>query len=344
MTSTSAAPFGPAPNLTEHFKQALNMTRNQFQSGSSPLGASTQMGISTPQFSNFGTPQNGAASAALGSGVPGSTPVGIDGNFEMSPALLHHQPSIAPAGGLVNWIKSNSTWIIILSSIVIVGLGLYFFWWKNRKLPEHFTQGQISSQRQMDPIHQRQPFMQQQVRQHELQPTYMNEYSETNQRFNPRPLNQQRQQPQQSPQFMSSMDEKPENIRGNEQQMSQRGAEFANPSFVSQMMPVSTRISSPQSQPQSSQTSVPPPQPQSQPSQQQIQLPISQPQIQIPIPISQPTQPQIQIPISQPTQQQIQIPVSQPTQQQIQIPVSQPTQSIPPPPIVPVSDPNFTAI
>ena len=301
MTSTTATPFGPAPNLTEHFKQALNMTRNQFQSGSNPLGASTQMGVNAPQFSNFGTPQNGISTPV----VPLTTTV--DGNFEAFSTLQQPQ---GHSDGITGWIKSNSTLIIIISSVVIIGLGFYFVWLKYRKSPEHFTQGQvIPARQQIDSSSIGRPFFN------------FNDVSQSqSQQFTPqRPLSQQRP-PQLPPQTMSSIDEKTDNIRGNEQQMSQRGAEFANPSFVSQMIPVSTRISSP-SQPPAQQQQAPQP-----PAQQQFQ---QQPA---------PTQ-AMQIPINQPVPtQSMQIPISQPVPtQSMQIP-------IPPPPIVPVSDPNFTAL
>lgn len=316
MTSTTATPFGPAPNLTEHFKQALNMTRNQFQSGSNPLGASTQMGVNAPQFSNFGTPQNGISTPV----VPLTTTV--DGNFEAFSTLQQPQ---GHSDGITGWIKSNSTLIIIISSVVIVGLGFYFVWLKYRKSPEHFTQGQvIPARQQIDSSSIGRPFFN------------FNDVSQSqSQQFTPqRPLSQQRP-PQLPPQTMSSIDEKTDNIRGNEQQMSQRGAEFANPSFVSQMIPVSTRISSP-SQPPAQQFQQPPVPTQA------MQIPISQPV---------PTQ-AMQIPINQPVPtQSMQIPISQPVPtQSMQIPINQPvpTQSmqipIPPPPIVPVSDPNFTAL
>ena len=290
--ATAAAPFGPAPNLTEHFKQALNMTRNQFQGGSNPLGASTQMGVNAPHLSNFGAPQSGMA----------STPA-VDGNFDL-PSSLHQQQHTS-SNNLLDWVKTNSTWIIIISSAIIVGLGVYFYWWRIRKSTEHFSTGQNLALNQADLVHNRQS-------------NQMDDYSDRTQRFIPqRPLHQQRPQQQtqqnaQNPQPFSSIDEKKDNIRGNEQQMSQRGAEFANPSFVSQMMPISTRISSP---------SQPPSQPQQQ---QSMQIPISQPAQPMQIPISQTTQPT----------QSMQIPVSQ---------LTQPTQSIPPPPIV-SSDPNFTAL
>ena len=306
--SASAAPFGPTPNLTDHFKQALNMTRNQFQSGSNPLGASTQMGINAPQLSNFGAPQSGTMSAQLG----------MDGNFDMS--LIHNQQWIGWAG----WIKSNSKWIIVISLIIIVGLSCYFFWLKYRKSSEFFTQRQST----MTP---RQSMQQGEFTDGNNQ-RFVNMNTQRQQQQHPQQQQQQQQQQQKTfaqqqtfpqsqkiPQSFSSMDEKQDNIRGNEQQMSQRGAEFANPSFISQMMPVSTRISSPQSQPQAQSYAQAPQQTQTLTSMQ--------------IPISQPQAPQTQ------TLTSMQIPISQ------QAPVQS---AIPPPPIVPitapVSDPNFTAL
>jgi FtsZ-interacting cell division protein ZipA len=341
--SASAAPFGPTPNLTDHFKQALNMTRNQFQSGSNPLGASTQMGINAPQLSNFGAPQSGTMSAPT-----------MDGNFDMS--LIHNQQWIGWAG----WIKSNSKWIIVISLIIIVGLSCYFFWLKYRKSSEFFTQRQST----MTP---RQSMQQGEFTDGNNQ-RFVNMNTQRQQQQHPQQQQQQQQQQQKTfaqqqtfpqsqkiPQSFSSMDEKQDNIRGNEQQMSQRGAEFANPSFISQMMPVSTRISSPQSQPQAQSYAQAPQQTQPQSYAQAPQQ--TQPQSYAQAP--QQTQPQsyAQAPQQTQTLTSMQIPISQPQAPQtqtltsMQIPISQqaPVQSaIPPPPIVPitapVSDPNFTAL
>ena len=313
----------PAPNLTEHFKQALNMTKMQYQSGSNPLTSATQMGVNTP-MQNFGS--------------SGLTSVENIGSADMLP--VHEMTNNSNTGGMRGFIHRNSRFIIILSIIVIVGLGLYFFWWKKRKVSENFTQqealgGTRGDRRQISSVYGENGEMNQRTQRISNPRPQLNAVS---QYFN-QPQSQQVQNLQNLPsQFTPSS----ENIRDNEQQMAVRGAEFANPNFVSHMMPVSSRISAPQV--------ISPPPPQTQPShlppqaqlqaqaQPQLQL---QPQIQIPV-----SQPQIQIPISQP---QFQIPISQ-TQsttqsepQQIQLPISP---SVPPPPIThaPVSDPNFTAI
>jgi hypothetical protein len=311
------------PNLTEHFKQALNMTRSQFQSGSTPLNSATQMGVQ--QLNSFGS---GSSSG------PGSGPGGLNSklnttefipenfnNHDMGKSISIVQPE---SNFLVDF-YNNYNKVILIGFIILIGCYAgYVYWWRpkygygnsnNDNLNvEEMTNGIANTE---NTIHRR-PH---DPNSHKLKRVL---------NYNPQlqPQNQPQLQSQFQPQLQSQLQSQPQplndNIRLNEQQMAMRGAEFANPQLVSQMMPVSTRLT------QSTQQVVSPQQP---PVPQQVPQQVHQ---QVPQQIHQQVPQQVSQSVIPPPQINV---VSQPvSNDKIQLTDVNPIQTLP------ISDPNYTAI
>jgi len=320
------------PTLTDHFKQALSMTRAQLQSGPSPLTSASQMGVGNSPFVN---PVNNGLTVNVP--LPPAQEVGVFGSPTTS------EPS-AGNGTFTDILMTYGKWVL-LALIVAGAIGAYF-WWKKRKAVEEdvvegITTNDQSPQRFTRPIQR-----------------FNNNHN------NASPLRLTTTLPPSSiatSPLPPTNNHSPENLRDNEQHSSLRGAEFSNPSMMTtHMIPMSTRV-----KPQEPTQEMPPtdlPRQSIMPSQ-SVQLQQSQPQQpqlqQLP-PVSAPIpqQPQISLPIShQPPPQLVsqQLVSSQPIQPTQLIAPSLPISSQPDNNMsVPVSnlpsqnqtqsDPNFTAI
>jgi hypothetical protein len=328
---------GNVPTLTDHFKQALSMTRSQLQSGPSALASASQMGVNGINGSGTLNPIGSVPAA-----VHPNAALNTLANLNTRPDIVYGAGQGQGQGGLSNpaehsngfmeAIQSYGKWILLLI-IIVAGVGAYF-WWKKR---QGKSKDNVSEEMHVPgrrPIHRTSGGMGGGLGTG-MSITIVSGGGGNNvppppppPSFNPSRFQPSSYQNPQSPQPM------PENLRDNEQQGTARGAEFSNPSMVSHMMPMSTRV-----KPTEQTQNLPPqdisnPQPPrvTQPAQQPLPPPIQTSLPAIP-PVSQPINPPINLPISQPPSHVPDLPISpQPTQ---------PPQSTPPQPNV---DPNFTVV
>lgn len=382
-----------ATTLTDHFKQALNMTRTQLQNGPSPLSSASQMGItsdrllptnlytSSPPYdsmfgagnADLGQQQAGLHFGAGGGGVGMGGGGNVSGGVDAKPGFF----------------SKYGTYIVIGFVLLAVGYALWT-WWKKRQLAKQ-NQNQNQSQsterfnNSSNYSHANRPLYASKLPTLHTPPKMLPTSSTSSPSLSPMgqipsfmpPDSQTFQQeftqslPSNDSSFQPLTSFPPSrDIREREQGIGNRGAEYSNPNIVvSQMVPMSTRVST---STDSRVNEIPPPatiQPQQQlPFQQQPQqLPTSQQQQQQQLPIHQqiPITQQQQLPIQQqpqqlpaPQQQQQQFIASNPppiaTSQSIQTPQppSQPIQPPAPQQQIPIpvsqqptaSDPNFTPI
>jgi hypothetical protein len=324
------------PTLTDHFKQALSMTRAQLQAGPSPLTSASQMGVGSSPFVNPVT------NAPFTSNVP--LPPVQDAVYG-SPALPGDVAE-SSGGGITELLFSYGKWILL--ALLIAGAVGAYFWWKKRKvassddLVEEITNNlnDLSPQRSMQrPIHR-------------LNNQNTNPSSFANNPFGPSRFSANPPTSPLPPIIPNQPPSVPENLRDNEQRTSVRGAEFSNPSIMSQMVPMSTRLKPPEPTQSMPPTDLPR-QPQLQqppPVQQQSfqqQPPAQEQMMQSLPPISMPSPPisASMPPISAPPTQLVapSLPMSQPP-----VSVDVPISSTQVPQMVQSSlnqaDPNFTAI
>jgi hypothetical protein len=139
--------------LTDHFKQALNMTKTQLQNGPSALTSAAQMGVTFAPPNNY--PQT------YGAGVRDIS--GIDGlNY---PFQQQQQET---------FFSKYGKWIFI--AVVIAGGLFLWMWWKRRKnsIEESMQQQRPLIRRQRPPLppptQQFNPSQQQHQHQHQQQP------------------------------------------------------------------------------------------------------------------------------------------------------------------------------
>lgn len=352
---------GNVPTLTDHFKQALSMTRSQLQSGPSALSSASQMGVNGLNLNVPGA-LNPMGSVSNPSAVHPNAALNTLANLHNRPDIVYgagqfgqsglQNPSESPSG-FVGAIQSYGKWILLFIIIMAGVVGAYL-WWKKR---QGKIQDNIAEDMQMPgrrPIHRSSGGMGGGMGTGMSIPIVSgggNNVPPSS--FNPSRFHPSMYQNPQSPHPM------PENLRDNEQHGAARGAEFSNPSMVSHMMPMSTRV-----KPAEQTQNLPPqdvsnPQPSrtshhiQQPSQQQVtQQPLSQFQSSLPgiPPVSQPINPtSTNLPISQPQNQppnqQVNYPVGHPPSHVPDLPISpQPTQPTQPTPPQPSADPNFTIV
>lgn len=327
------------PTLTDHFKQALSMTRSQLQAGPSPLTSASQMGVGSSPFVNPIT------NAPFATNVP--LPATQDAVYG-SPALPGDAAEYSGGGGISELLFSYGKWILL--ALLIAGAVGAYFWWKKRKIPssddlvEELTNNlnDLHPQRSIQrPIHR--------LNNQNTNPSALVNHPFGPSRFSANPPTSP------LPPILNQPQTIPENLRDNEQRTSVRGAEFSNPSIMSQMVPMSTRLKPPEPtqsmpptdlprQPQLQQLPVQQQQFQQQPpvqqQQQSFQPPVQEQSIPSLPPISVPTPP-----ISAPPTQLVapSLPVSQPP-----ISADVPISSTQGPQMVQSSsnqaDPNFTAI
>ena len=348
---------GSVPTLTDHFKQALSMTRSQLQAGPSALSSASQMGVNGLNLNVPGTmnPMGSVSVPAAQSNAALNTLANIHTRPDLAYGAgqgqgVFQNPSESPSG-FAGAIQSYGKWILLLL-IVVAGVGAYF-WWKKRQSK---SQNNITEEMQMPgrrPIHRSSGGMGGGLGTGMSIPIVsggggggnvgggnVGGGSNAPPTFNPSRFQPGPSQHTQSPQPI------PENLRENEQRGAARGAEFSNPSMVSHMMPMSTRV-----KPAEQTQNLPPqdianPQPPRTPQNTQQSLPsiqsavpsVSQPPVNLPI-SQQPNQPSNQ-PSNQAPNQQVNYPVGQPSNHVPELPISpQPSQ-----PLQASADPNFTVV
>lgn len=336
----SRAGNSSVPTLTDHFKQALSVTRAQMQAGPSPLTSASQMGVGSNPFANQ---------------INTSHPVPLTANVQLPPVqdVLYGAPQLPngdvaeSSGGIFELFMSYGKWIL-LALLVAGAIGAYF-WWKKRKsedivedLANRITDDLPPQRSIQRPIHRL-----------NNPPNLL-----TNQPFGPSRFSANPPSSPLPPVSNIQPQSLPENLRDNEQRTSVRGAEFSNPSIMSQMVPMSTRLKPPEPTQSMPPTDLPRQQPlptqqplltQQQPilTQQQpilTQQPVpTQPLNFQPPPVLAPPLQAVQpiLPLSEPTQLVApSLPVSQPVMS-VEVPISNnPQMSVP----IQQSDPNFTAI
>jgi hypothetical protein len=347
---------GNVPTLTDHFKQALSMTRSQLQAGPSALSSASQMGVNGLNL-NLNVP--GALNPMGSVSVPAVQPnaaLNTFANLQTRPDIVYgagqgHGQGALPnpsesSSGFVGAIQSYGKWIFLLL-IVVAGVGAYF-WWKKRQSKD---QGSVAEEMQMPgrrPIHRSSGGMGGGMGTGMSIPIVSGggggggggenvgggSSVSPPLRFQPGPS-----QKTQSPQPM------PENLRDNEQRGSARGAEFSNPSMVSHMMPMSTRV-----KPTEQTQNLPPqdvanPQPPPPRAPQNTQQPLPPVQSSLSVIPTAANQPPMSLPISQPPNQPPNQQVNYPPSQVPDLPISpQPTQLPQSTPPQPNADPNFTVV
>jgi hypothetical protein len=348
---------GSVPTLTDHFKQALSMTRSQLQAGPSALSSASQMGVNGVNLNVPGT-MNPMGSVSVPAVQPNAA-LSTFANLHTRPDIVYgagqgHGQGALPnpsesSSGFVAAIQSYGKWIFLLL-IVVAGVGAYF-WWKKRQGKD---QGSVSEEMQMPgrrPIHRSSGGM----------GSGMGGGmgggmsipivsggggggnagggggSSVPPPFNPSRFHPGPSQHTQSPQPM------PENLRDNEHRGVSRGAEFSNPSMVSHMMPMSTRVKpAEQTQNLPPQDIASPPPPRASQSTQQQSLPPIQSSLSV---TSSVNQPPMDLPISHPSAQSSTQPSNLPPTHVPELPISQPPTQIPQSaPPQPNADPNFTVV
>ena len=318
-----------SPNLTEHFKQALNMTRNQFQSGSTPLNSATQMGV---QQSNSATQMGVQQSNSFGVGGLNSTNFNNGKSLNITDGMTENLngDGIKPTNFFVDFYNKYNK-VILISIVIVVCFYIgYKYWWHPRYgdsvSVEQITNGISSntSQRQHDRI-KRQNYYSNLTQPQQQQLPQQQQQQQPQQQLPQQQSQQQLPQQQSQQQLQQPSDD---NIRLNEQQMAMRGAEFSNPQFVSHIMPVSTRL--PQQQQQ--QVSIP----------QQVVSPQQQPQqpqqVVSPQQMSIPPPQQMSIPPPQINIMELPVSTNDKVQPQNNNQNSNFIQALP------ISDPNYTPI
>ena len=344
------------PSLTDHFKQALNMTRSQMQSGPSALASATQMGVGSGgggggMFGISSPPQPTGVRPAMevygGGGNGGNYGSGGNGgNYGSGGSGGNGGNYGAETGGngLMGCFQSYGKWIF-LAVVALAGLAFYF-WWKKRQTnggKSNLSSSDVTEDMQ---VASRRPINRQHPGGFDPNRTGMNTgFNPT--RFGPVPPSptqqpppwaQTQQVPLQPPQFQlppPTATSPPENVRGNEQQGLVRGAEFSNPNISSHMIPMSTRVKSQetvQTIPPQDLSGVAPSRPPS-----QVSATVPHPQLGQ----------QLQQQQTQQLQQQLQQQQTQQLQQQVQqppplaVPISAPVLPSSPPT---GNDPNFTDV
>ena len=312
--------------LTDQFKSALSMGRNQMKASPNPLQSSSQIGVNPhhqfqsplPQFQSphvqqmaFGSKQS---MGEIGGGVSGD-------------------PAAATSPSTPSFFSQYGRWLIAIAVIAVVCL--VFIMWRRRQSMFGKGGGCDSEEAMFSRIRDRdgtndisqfysRPLQYQHQRQFQ-QPMMSMSISDRN--VLPLASMPQRTDQPNSP-MMTPQNQPPRNLRENEQfvgSVGQRGAEMANPAAINSMMPVSTRLgdSSPQQQFQPPQQQFQPPQNQPQPmNQPQNQnQPPSQTQSQ---PMNQPNAVTFQQPMNQPPSQNQPQPMNQPNAVMFQQPQNQP--------------------
>ena len=310
--------------LTDQFKSALSMSRNQMKASPNPLQSSSQIGVNPhhqfqsplPQFQSphvqqmaFGSKQS---MGEMGGAVSGDPAVVASSSSPSTPSFF----------------SQYGRWLIAIAVIAVACL--VFIMWRRRQSMFGKGGGGDSEEAMFSRIRDRDG---------------TNDISQ----FHPRPLQYQHQRQFQQPMMAMSISDRnvlplasmiqrtdqpnspmmtpqnqpPRNLRENEQfvgSVGQRGAEMSNPAAINSMMPVSTRLgdSSPQQQFQPPQNQ---PQPMNQPQNQNQPPSQNQPMNQPSVVTFQQPQNQPQ-PMNQPPSQNQ--PQSQPMNQPIAVMVQQP--------------------
>lgn len=349
------------PTLTEHFKQALNMTRSQMQAGPSALTSATQMGVTSGLsgggFGGPSPPPPPLLNVAAATGVRPDMAVYGSGGGHGSGTVSNENTG----NGLMGYFQSYGKWIFLVV-VILAGISFYFWWKKQQRLKNGKSNFESDLVEDMQ-VALRRPLNRQHPNGADSEGGSRNFI---NAPFNPSrfgpvpPQSSQTQQVLLHPQLPPTSISPPENLRGNEQQGLVRGAEFSNPNISSHMIPMSTR-SKPQESvqnipPQDLRGAVPSARPPSQVSstvpnpqqQQQISYPPNPQQLSPPPnpqQLSYPPNPQLdqqqqqqQLPLSPPPpqlDQQPQVVVSSPPPLPLAVPISEP---------VSTHDPNFTSV
>jgi len=340
--------------LTDHFKQALNMTRNQMQNGPSALSSASQIGLNVPHTNPAMMTTNHQIPTQTTNLPLLSRPL-ADMPFGAREALMNEMNahSSEESG---SFLQKYGKWIFLIV-VIIAGIG-FWIWWKKRQNGNDSNSEENMIVRQRRPLNR--PGMGGNNNNNNAPPS-MAELSGMGPNFAEMYGSRLVHSPQEDmnyggvphkdnygvPPTVTQFQSKQSMREIENKSIDNRGAELSNPSFISSMRPINTRLDT---SPSASQVSTMPPQnnpqsmlrPSTNPQQQVPQYPPQQQVPQYP-PQQQAPQypPQQQAPQYPPQQQAPQYPPQQVPQQVPQYPPQQQAPQYPPQQQPPQQVPNL---